>query len=231
VRTKASTILGLAGAVLVSAAAHAAPPPGFTLVAQTEHFSYYTRGHLKVDVDKSERFLAHVESVLGVTVESRAEFYRHDHAAELAALTGRYVSGFTDPATGRIDSTLEFHPHELVHRVAAELGDPGHFFHEGLAVALSSGGKWNGQRLDRAARSAIGRGGFQMVVDGFGRIDADRSYPVAGAFVAYLIRSDGIAKVAEFFRHCRTERDRDSAFAAVFGRSLAEAGEAWTASL
>jgi hypothetical protein len=63
-------------------------------------------------------------------------------------------------------------------------------------------------------------------------MDPQTAYPVAGSFVGHLIRTEGLGKVADFFRGCRQGGgDRDQAFAGVFGRSLEAAGAEWLAGL
>jgi len=219
--------------MLLAGSLQAAPLPGFKLVAETEHFSYYTTGKLKVDVKKNERFLAKVEKLIGYEVKGRANFYRHERSSDIFMYTGRYgVGGLTNLQTGRIHSTLAYHPHEIVHRVAGELGgDPGVFFHEGLAVALSSKGKWFGRDIDKLAKRAVQHYGFAAFCDSFGRFDMDTSYPVAGSFVDYLIETHGMEKVVLLFATCRNGGSRDAYFARIFSQTIAEAGSAWLASL
>ena len=136
----------------------------------------------------------------------------------------------TVPATGEIHSVRPYHPHEIVHRLADEMGDPGPFFHEGLAVALGNGGRWRGSRVDDIARRWVGAYRWRTLIDDFDRLDPDLGYPVAGSFVDFLIREHGAQRVASFFRGCRQEA-RDRRFQEVFGQSLDEAGAAWAGTL
>jgi len=115
-----------------------------------------------------------------------------------------------------------------VHRVAAELGDPGPFFHEGLAVSLGDEGKQGGVAVDELARAAVRRYRVRQVVDGFTRIEPHAAYAMAGSFVGYLIRRHGVAKVAQFFRGCQPRGVvRDRRFRDVFGLCVDEAAAAW----
>src|SRR5688572_22971905 len=148
----ARTIAGLVGAVLAAAGAQAGPLPGFVLKARTEHFSFYSRGNQKIDAAKSERYLSEIQSLLGQRVAGRAEYYRYETAQEVAAGTGTYAEGVTFARAGQIHSTQDFHAHEIVHLVAGQMGNPGAFFHEGLAVALGNGGRWHGKDVHKAAR-------------------------------------------------------------------------------
>src|SRR5436190_2611488 len=85
----------LMAVVLTAGMAQAAPLPGFVLAAQTQHFTFYNRNHEKVDAEKTERYLAQVEQLLGQKVSGHAEYYRYGTAQELAAGTGTYAAGVT----------------------------------------------------------------------------------------------------------------------------------------
>ena len=217
-------------AVLSATAGEAGSLPGFVLRAQTEHFSFYGRGQAKVDAEKSERYLAEVQRLLGQRVAGRAEYYRYETPQELAAGTGTYAEGVTFARAGQIHSTQDFHAHEIVHLVAGQMGNPGAFFQEGLAVALGNGGRWRGKDVHSVARPVARRAKLSVLVSTFARQDAETAYAVAGSFVSALIERHGIARVSEFFRACSGGNTAD-AFARAFGSSLDEAGEAWAASL
>ena len=215
---------------MVGASVQAGPLPGFALRAQTDHFSFYSRDAQKIDAQKSERYLSEIQSLLGQRVSGRAEYYRYATPQEIAAGTGTYAEGVTFARAGQIHSTQEFHAHEIVHLVAGQMGNPGAFFQEGLAVALGNGGRWHGKDVHKLARETARHARLSALVAGFPRLDADTGYPVAGSFVATLIKQQGIAKVSEFFRAC-TGGDTAAAFARTFGHTLDEAGAAWAASL
>jgi len=219
-------------AAWVLAAGVEAAPPGFVLAAETPHFAFYSRGGKKIDAGRSERFLLETARKLDQPVRERVSYYLHDHPADVASATGIYADGVTVPATGEIHSVKAFHPHEIVHRVADELGDPGPFFHEGLAVALGNEGRWRGARVDDLARRLAPRYQWRSLVEEFSRLDPEVSYAVAGSFVGYLVRRHGIERVAAFFRGCRPDPGlRDRRFEEVFGSSLKEEGAAWARSL
>jgi hypothetical protein len=223
------TIATLVAGILAAANLQAAPLPGFVLTAQTQHFSFYSRDNQKVDSQKTERYLAQVEQLLGQQVDGRAEYYRYATAQELAAGTGTYAAGLT--LAGQIHSTQAFHAHEIVHLVAGQMGNPGVFFQEGLAVAIGNEAKWQGKDVDSLARKAAGTK-LSSIVARFDSMDADTAYAVAGSFVNRLIKTQGIGKVAEFFRACGPKgTNTTAAFARTFGQSLDEAGAAWAASL
>ncbi len=227
------TMATLAAGLLAAANLQAAPLPGFVLTAQTQHFSFYSRDNQKVDSQKTERYLAQVEQLLGQQVTGRAEYYRYASAQELAAGTGTYAAGLTLAHSGQIHSTQAFHAHEIVHLVAGQMGNPGVFFQEGLAVAIGNEARWQGKDVDSLARKvAAGGAKLSAYVARFDSMDADAAYAVAGSFVKHLIKTHGIAKVAEYFRACGPTGGNPSvAFARTFGQTLDEAGAVWAASL
>jgi hypothetical protein len=222
--------VAVVGTAAAAVTAQAGTLPGFALRAQTEHFSFYSRGNVKVDPAKSEKYLAEVQRLLGQKVAGRAEYYRYETPQEIAAGTGTYAEGVTFARAGQIHSTREFHAHEIVHLVAGQMGNPGAFFQEGLAVALGNGGRWRGKDVDEVARAAARRVKLTALVASFASQDVDAAYPVAGSFVASLIARHGIARVSEFFRACTGANTAD-AFARAFGQTLDEAGADWAASL
>ena len=226
------TMATLAVGIFAAANLQAAPLPGFVLTAQTQHFSFYSRDNQKVDSQKTERYLGQVEQLLGQQVEGRAEYYRYATAQELAAGTGTYAAGLTLAHSGQIHSTQAFHAHEIVHLVAGQLGNPGVFFQEGLAVAIGNEAKWQGKDVDSLARKAAAGAKVSSFVARFDSMDADTAYAVAGSFVNRLIKTHGIAKVVEFFRACNPAGTNTAvAFAHTFGQNIDEAGAAWAASL
>ena len=206
----------------------ASPLPGFQLVGQSEHFAFYARHGRKTETKANERFLTRTALLLEQSTEGQTAYYLHDDADEVGATTGVYASGMTELTSGEIHSTQAYHPHEIVHRIAAALGDPGSFFHEGLAVSLGDEGKLGGVSVDVLARAAALRYKVRDVVDGFTRIEPRAAYAMAGSFMGYLIRRHGVATVAQFFRGCRPEVvARDRRFQEVFGLRVDEATAAW----
>jgi hypothetical protein len=204
------------------------PPHGFQLAAQTQHFLFYSRHGESIDVHEVERSLWKVQRLLGQELGGRAEYYRYGSTQEVAAHVGPYATGVTLGWLRQIHTVRDCHLHEIVHLVAAQLGDPGAFFHEGLAVALS-GSKWRGQALTGVRIPPALRGQkLSSLVASFERADPEITYPLAGSFVAFLIKAHGVARVAEFFRACGDSgAPREAAFRAAFGVTLDEAGAAW----
>jgi len=231
VRQKARIAAGIVGTLLAAGVVEGAPLAGFVLTAQTQHFTFYSRDNRKIDARRTETYLLQVERLLGQRLSGRADYYRYSSAEELAAGTGTYATGLTYAHEAQIHSTRDFHAHEIVHLVAGQMGDPGAFFQEGLAVAVGNRATWQGVDVDKTARKALKGSSLRAFVDGFESLDPRAAYAVAGSFVNHLVRTRGITRVAEFFRACRPGSKMPDAFARTFGQSLDEAGAAWAAGL
>lgn len=198
--------------------------PGFTLAANTPRVSVYTRG-AAVNVAGIEASLTRIEGTLGTRLAGHASYYRYASAQEVAAGTGHYADGVT--FAGQVHSTRACHDHELVHLVAAQMGDPGRFFQEGLAVALGD----DSRGLRTTARKALAGRPALAFVSGFDGQDQTAAYAVAGTFVRHLIDTQGMDKVRTFYRASRSESGMRSSFAATFGQELEPALAAWRADL
>ncbi len=228
VKTWTRTLIAIATAAILPSTLEAAPIPGFHVVGQSAHFTFYSRQPRKIEAKANESFLMKTAQMMDQAPGAQAAYYLHDYADDIAAVTGVYSSGMTELTSGDIHSTRPFHPHEIVHRIAAALGDPGTFFHEGLAVALGDKGIQEGVAVDVLAKIAIRTFKLRQAADDFARLDPHVAYPMAGSFVAFLIRRHGVAAVSRFFRGCQPKvATRDFRFAEVFGQTLDEAGAAW----
>jgi hypothetical protein len=218
----------LAGGALSARAAD--PDPEFRRVAETEHARYFAPKGLKVDVGRSETFLVRLFGLFGVAPsERRVDYYRHASIEELKRRIGISAYGVTDLDALRIDSVRDFHPHELVHAVAGRLGRPPLLFTEGLAVALSSEGRWRGKGIDEIARAYVRTNrGIDPLVSDFGSEDPDRDYAVAASFVAFLLDRDGIDAMIAFLRGCGTAPESyETAFRSAYGRGVLVLGVEW----
>lgn len=214
-------------AVLAAPPAGAEPPLGFRLAAQSPHFLFYSRNGEPIDVREVESSLRRVQALLGQKLPGKAEYYRYGTPQEVAANVGEYASGVTLGALRQIHTTRRCHLHEIVHLVAAQLGDPGPFFNEGLAIAL---GRLGDVRAPTRARLPPSLRLFPMsaLVARFDALDPEAAYPLAGSFVSWLVREYGVPRVAAFFRACGYSGEGTSeAFRATFGLGLDEAGALW----
>jgi hypothetical protein len=209
----------------------AGPISGFTLRAQTPRFSFYARGDARVNVAAPEKQLSRVESLLGQKVSGPVQYFQYDRAEDIAAATGRFAGGLFYNGLRQVHTTNAAHSHELVHVVAFELGDPGPFFQEGLAVVLGDGGRYQGQPVDRVARTMAKDKPLAALIAGFDARDPREGYAVAGSFMSFLIKRHGLDKVAHFFRACHGDRETAAAFEGIFGQTIEASGADWARSL
>src|SRR2546425_12942543 len=84
----------------------AAPLPGFVPIAATPRFTFYARGNAKVEAHRTEKFVQHLEALLGQTVSGHADYYRYASAQEVAAGTGTFADGVTFVHGGQGHSPL-----------------------------------------------------------------------------------------------------------------------------
>ena len=208
----------------------AAPLPGFVLRSETARVSTYAREGQRVEAQKIERYLVRMEELLGQRVPEHVRYYRYELPQEIAAATGRFADGVAYTAACEIHSVSAFHPHEIVHIVAGQLGDPGNFFQEGLAVTLGDGGRWRGRDVDGVARRSPEVGHVSRLLSWDGWLTSDDGYFLAGSFVGYLVRTQGLPKVVAFFR-ATPRADTPLAFRKTFGMSLDEAGAQWASAI
>lgn len=232
---KAAILLALGFLVITPMAeAGGEPTPGFRLLKETRHVRYFVERGTKVNVRKTEAFLERLLALFGPAPDDwRFDYYRYESIARLSIRIGFNAYGVTDLATSRIDSTLEFHPHELVHAVTGRLGRPPVFFTEGIAVALTSRGRWHGWDQAETARAYLAerRGLYELIVD-FGGRDPERDYAVAGSFVAYLLDRYGIDPLIDFLVGCGEDGGRyETALHSAYGTSLGQLEWDWSRSL
>ena len=221
------------GATVLPAMSGAQTLPGFREAGRTANVRLFTRAESKpgrqarADLKRTEQYLTRLQSELGQPLPAPIDYYRYERPEDLAAQTGVYATGLTRLGDTIVHSTFDYHPHELVHAVAGRMGDPGRFFHEGLAVALGDEGRWGGHDVHDIARRAPALD-WRGLQEAFDRRSADVAYPLAGSFVKHLIETDGMERLTEFFRACKPgSRRTEAAFRATYGRALTDAVADW----
>ena len=228
-RRFASALIALLAGSLLPALAVGAEQE-FRRVAETEHARYFAPKGLRVDVGRSEAYLMRLFQLFGVAPnERRVDYYRHASVEDLQRQVGISAYGVTNLDSLRVDSVRDFHPHELVHAVAGRLGRPPLLFTEGLAVALSSEGRWRGRDIDEIARAYVRTNhGIDPLLRDFGVEDPDRDYALAASFVAFLLDRDGIEPFVAFLRGCgNAPESYERAFRSAYGRGVLVLGVEW----
>jgi hypothetical protein len=230
-KTSIKAIAVLAAGILSAANGFAAPLAGFTLAANTEHFSFYSHAGSKVPAEKAEQQLQKVATMLGEHDLSHNDYYHYDTVAQVAATTGSFAGGVTYSNLSQVHSTESARDHEIVHLVAGKMGNPGAFFQEGLAVTIGDKGKYQGESVDAVAKRLATGASIARLITRFDAADPKMGYAVAGSFVKWLVKTQGLAKVSDFFRACPKPADATASFSKVFGQTLDQAGTVWAAQL
>lgn len=214
--------------LLGTPALRAATPAGFAIVGQTPRLTYYAREGQKVNVRRIDQRLARFEAQLD-QVAKPARYFHNERPEDIAASTGRYVGGVTF-SSGDVYTTPSASDHELVHLVSYELGRPGAFFDEGLAVVLGDQARFRGEPVDRMAARVTPRLPLTQIMARFDEREPGTGYAVAGSFVQHLVRAYGLPRLVQFYR-ATWRHTTDAAFLLVYGRTLDEEGALWLRSL
>ena len=209
-------------------------PAGFKEVGQLARVRYFAPaesrpGRRERDaVRRTDEYLARLEVRLGQRLAQPIEYLRHERPEDIAVRVGVYATGLTRIGDDVVHSTLDFHPHELVHAVAGHLGNPGRMFHEGLAVAIGDEGRWGGHGVHEMARAYAQGQSWRSLNTVFDRLHPDVAYPLAGSFVLQLIENEGEQRLISFFRECGSDPVKAPvAFRTVYGYSLEQAVARW----
>lgn len=247
--------VGTVLAALLAAACHASPESHFAPLTETvesAHFVYHYAAGDRPSFDFAWQDAHHawVLAQLGIAPTPKLDYYKCMSRAHLKALTGRDTNGFAVLGSWGFFTTWRFDGHESVHVVVMQgIGTPPALFNEGIAVALSAepihgpgvfvpSPTWSGVPIDdivRGLRSA-GLPDVTKIVEtnAFFAYPEEMIYPVAGSFVAYLLRVEGAEKLKALAASAGFLDPRDvteQRFLAVYGKPLAQAWQEWQARL
>lgn len=236
--------------------AAAEPRRDFGLVAETAHFRHFVQGGsqggvrrvsaragstagstaafanlspvggAKRSAQRREEALERYERLLGAHVDKRLDWFTFERPEDIAAVTGQYLSGYFESSSGRILATPEAEEHEIVHAVAHELGDPGSFFHEGLAVVLGNRSRLGPYSADRESKRLLKSFSPEALVKGKARLEEWEKSLVAASFMKWLIGHEGLPAVVAFFR-ASGRTGSPVAFATSFDLPLEQAAREW----
>jgi len=199
-----------------------------------------------VDTERQEAFHAWATVQLDVAMPRKLQYRKYRDRAHMHRVTGHETNGFAEPPSFIVHSIWPYDSHEAIHVYSALVGVPSDFFNEGIAVAMAvdpMAGRfvslWNSTPIDVIARASLRAGQLpsiasMMTTDGFHRLPESTSYPLAGSFVDFLLRTRGMRAMQVFLRSStRTDSAAviESRFAAAFGGPVAAAEAEWRAFL
>lgn len=208
----------------------------FEVGVQTKHGTYYVPAQgkrLNVDPWVCEKFLTSLERRFEVNVP-RYSYYRVPDTRTLFQEKDLDATGVAFRDTNEIWSIYPCHRHEMVHLVSFQMGDPGAFWSEGLAVALTEGYQGhNSKRFFRklAASDDLAElirdfAGLTELMDRQGRED---HYAATGSFMRHLLKAYGDRAIAKYFRQCSARGDSDGKiFVRTFGQPPVEMIRQWS---
>lgn len=165
-----------------------------------------------VETDRQEAFHAWVVNQLRIVPVRRLQYRKYRDRAHMRRVTGQLTNGWADPPAWTAHSIWTWDAHEAVHVYTAVIGRPSDFFNEGIAVALSADPStrrfvslWNNTPIDDIARSLHRARALPAILtivetEAFRRLPDQTSYPAAGSFVSYVLRTSGMDAIQTFFR-------------------------------
>jgi hypothetical protein len=208
----------------------------------TAHIDFAFSEGDSVDAERQEVYHGWATARLGVEMPRKLQYRKYRDRVHMERINGRQTNGFAEPAAFIAHSIWAYDPHEALHVYSALVGTPPDFFNEGIAVAMAVDPSANNfvsifgiTPIHITARNAMRSGTLpsvesMMTSQGFQRLQATLSYPIAGSFVDYLLQSRGMTSMMGFFRSS-TRADAaavvESRFATAFGLSVAEADSGW----
>ena len=196
----------------------------------------------RVETERQERYHEWVVARLGIPLNRRITYYKYRDRSHMSSVTGKVTNGWADPPAFAIHTIWPWDNHEVVHVMTALVGRPTDFFNEGIAVAMSvdlqSGGLdpiWQSQTVHAWAANFRANGELPRLsdiveTDAFRQLDDNRSYPIAGSFLSFMLDSHGIEPMKQFFRNGSREARRadiEREFSAAFGITLSDAEGQW----
>jgi len=192
------------------------------LSAETSHYSFhFTRLSplSQEDFDFHEQNLARETECLRVSAPRlKIHYYFYPDKNSMKLLTtfdGNAIAQLSgDPADPKthfeIHSIYPRDNHEIIHVLLFSLGLPFPFWAEGIAVFRS--GSWHGQSLTSAAERLLEKVlTLETLLDPqYFMSHQDICYPLAGAFIQFLVQTHGIEKFIASYQSIAEQGDRIS---------------------
>jgi hypothetical protein len=164
----------------------------------------------------------------------RISYYLYPDTASFRQTLGKKGGRlYADYKRRQIHSINPVDDHEIVHMLTDPYGVLPPIMNEGTAYYLMD--NFEGRRIQPLAQELLLAGELlplRTVLDPFAvrQEDPAKLIPAAASFVGYLIEIGGPAKFLELHAHTKAEMDYGGfaqAFERVYGKTLAEAEEAW----
>ena len=183
---------------------------------KTEHYVFHCVNNKTAERDietiakRQEEAYADITAVLNVRYDFTINYYLVNTPEEVAKMTGypypvNGLACFSDKSVYAVysDDVKCIGPHEDAHLISETIGTPdSDFLCEGLAMYFDK--RWWGVDNRLWCRYFIETRAFVAPITllnnrEFDKVDCSVSYPIAGAFTAYLIEKLGIDKYKHFY--------------------------------
>jgi len=231
------------GGDLFRGSAEPLPDGGWELVAETDHFVYYTRADDAIPqwvTEMHESVLAEVSGILDITVANKIRYFRYTSQLDMCHATGQRSTGVARVGDEGIEihSTQRYDPHEVTHAAVHQQWEPSAFFDEEVATAY--GWDWDVPEADvhvhaykllqeerlLPVASILTNWGFHLY----------RTYPAystAGSFVKYLLDTrdpQAIRPLLQLEKFSQRQQ-LEAAFLDAYGESIYDVEEDWRTAL
>jgi hypothetical protein len=209
---------------------------------ESRHFVFYYLDGDNVDEEWQETYYGWLTDTLKLTYPHKINYFRYHDRDHIYRITGQRTNAYADPKTRSIHTMWPIDNHECVHLLTEQMGTPTAFFNEGMAVAHETNPSknqfepyWRGRHVHAIAKDAQQRGEIPplksfLETTSFGKIDSNRSYPLAGSFVRYLLDTKGLQATKTFFEKSSVldaEATIRANFLMAYGMSVDDAWNQW----
>ena len=179
----------------------------------TEHFIFHMSPDDSVNINWIESYYDWLVNKIKIYPTKKIHYYKYKNVKQKYLLTG--TKGNAIVLFNKIHSIFPFDNHEIVHVLVGEyIGNPPKLFTEGIAVANQTNPpkndfipKWGKKPIDEIAyelnkNSQIPPLDSLLIMSKYFKYNENKSYPISGSFVKYLIEKYGLDTFYSFIKNC-----------------------------
>ncbi len=208
---------------------------------ETEHFIiHYENDSSRPDqetINKLDHFYNETCNLMGIQFNEKIDYYKCANGLEVGKLLSNPpAAGRAMPYNKAIVSRTMYSPHEIVHVLAMQMRPRGSyqaiisFIEEGLAVSLG-GTTFNSPELCVNWAKQLYKSENMIPLDSLIRqlsqYPADKTYPLAGSFVKYLIDQYGMNYFKALYNQSMATQSCMMTLNDIYGKSIPELEEEW----
>ena len=223
----------------------ASSPEELQTTMESQHFKYFLSEFDQIDTTWQETYYTWLIDTLNVSLNQKLVYHKYENRQHLKEITGRNTNGFAEVGTYDFHTIWPVDNHESVHNIVTLIiGHPPALFNEGIAVAHQAIYSaypdkpfipgWNGQDFDQLSKEYLADS-FPTLDElieskSFFKFDTNKTYPVAGSFVRYLIDKHGLEKMKAFISKSEFNAKKASTkahFSDTYDMSINDAWDEW----